>query len=593
YYGFLQGESDQFVPELYYDNHPVDPPRSPAEGYHLTEDLIDRAIGFIRDQKSAVPERPFFLYLCFGATHAPHQAPRQFIEKYRGKFDAGWDVIRQDWFERQKKLGVIPPETELAPRNPGVRPWTELSREEQALACRLQEAFAGFLEHTDHHLGRLFKFLEQIGEYDNSLKFLMSDNGASQEGGPIGVIHSMKYFNGVPETLEESMAHLDDIGGPHSHTNYPWGWAQAGNCPGKRYKQNTHGGGVRDPLIVHWPGGIEEAGGIRHQFHHVTDIAPTVLEVVGIAAPSSVNGVAQMPVQGTSLAYSFPPAAKVERSRKQVQYFEMFGHRGIWADGWKAVAYHDPGRPFEDDKWELYHLDKDFSECHDLAKAEPEKLRQMIELWWSEAGRCGVLPLDDRRVELWRPTPRQRTPRNRRRYVYYPPIGHINADVAPAIGNRSFTVTAEIERAAATDGGCLFAYGSANNGLSLYILGNKLVFDYNLFGKHYKAVSGRPVPTGAATIGVAFERLGQTGRAAVTIAGQECGAVEVPFVLRMISSGGMDVARDPGSAVSDDYQPPFEFQGQIHRLVFETPDRGAKAEADARKAQIRADMARQ
>ncbi|HYM29812.1 MAG TPA: arylsulfatase [Candidatus Cybelea sp.] len=593
YYGFVQGETDQYVPELYCDNHPVDQPRSPEEGYHLTEDLIDRAVGFVRDQKSAVPERPLFLYLCFGATHAPHQAPPEFIKKYRGRFDAGWDAVRQDWFERQKKLGIIPPDTELAPRNPGVKPWDSLGAEQKTLALRLQEAFAGFLDHTDHHLGRLFAFLKEIGEFDNSLIFLMSDNGASQEGGPIGVIDSMKYFNGVAESLEESMARLDEIGGPLSHTNYPWGWAQVGNCPGKRYKQNTHGGGVRDPLIVHWTKGVADRGAIRHQFHHVTDIAPTVLEVVGIPAPAAVNGVSQMPVHGTSLAYTFPSEAGAARSKKQAQYFEMFGHRGIWSDGWKAVAYHEAGTPFENDKWELYHLDKDFSECHDLAAARPEKLKEMVELWWAEAGKNGVLPLDDRRAELWRPTPRSRTPRNRRRYVIYPPVGHINSDVAPAIGNRSFLVTAEIDRAKADTEGCIFAYGSATSGLALYILGDRLVFDYNLFRTHYKAKSDRPVPAGGVDVGVAFERLEKTGRATVLIGGKPCGSVEVPFIFRMISTSGMDVARDPGSAVSDDYRPPFAFQGTIRRLVFEVPDRGARAEAAARKTQAAVDMARQ
>jgi arylsulfatase len=593
YYGFIQGETDQFIPELYYDNHPVDPPKTPEQGYHLSEDLIDRGIGFIRDQKSAIPERPFFLYLCFGATHAPHQAPKQYLDKYKGRFDAGWDKVRQDWFERQKKLGIIPADTELAPRNPGVEPWDSLSDNQKKLALRLQEAFAGFLDHTDAQIGRLIDFLSSIGELDNTALFLMSDNGASQEGGPNGIINSMQYFNGLNPSVDESMKQLDEIGGPHAHNNYPWGWAQVGNCPGKRYKQNTHGGGIRDPLIVHWPQGVRDPGSIRHQFHHVTDITPTVLEIVGVEPASTMNGIPQMPIHGKSLAYTFAEEGRTAPTTKQVQYFEMFGHRGIWANGWKAVAFHNAGQPFESDEWELYHLDKDFSECKNLAKSHPEKLREMVDLWWIEAGKNGVLPLDDRRQELWRPTPRKRTPRNRRRYVILPPVGHINSDVAPAIGNRTFKITAEIDRPTATSQGCLVSYGASTNGLALYILGDRVVFDYNLFRSHFKAVSDRPVPTGASSVGVAFERLGKNGRASVLINGEACGTVEIPFVLRMISTLGMDIGRDAGAAVSTDYVAPFAFEGSIKRITFDLPDRGPEAERQAERAQIRADMARQ
>ncbi len=593
YYGFLQGETDQFAPELYCDNHPIDPPRTPEQGYHLTEDLIDQAIHMIRSQKSAVPERPFFLYLCFGATHAPHQPPRAFLDKYKGRFDAGWDVIRQQWFERQKALGVIPADTELAPRNPGVEPWDSLPPEQQRLALRLQEAFAGFLDHTDTQVGRLMGFLKEIGELDNTLTMVMSDNGASQEGGPIGVIDTFKYFNGIPETLAESLARIDDIGGPKSNTNYPWGWAQAGNTPGKRYKQNTHGGGIRDPLIVHWPQGIAARGEIRRQFHHVTDITPTVLEVIGVTPPGQVNGVAQMPVHGESLAYTFEAANRDVPSRKRSQYFEMYGSRAIWADGWKAVAFHPPGKPFDEDRWELYHLDTDFSETRDLAKQEPERLARMIELWWTEAGRYGVLPLDDRRAQLWAPTPRTRTPRNRERYVMYPPVAHLSGEVAPSLGNRSFTVTAEVERPHADTQGVLFALGSGHNGIAFYVLGDRLVFDYNLFAAHHKAISDRPIPMGTSTLKVVFEKLGEQGRATIFIDGAACGQVEVPRVLRMISSYGMDAGRDSGSAVSDDYQAPFDFQGRIQRLVFEMPKRPRRDEQQARAAQQAADLSRQ
>jgi arylsulfatase A-like enzyme len=593
YYGFLQGETDQFAPELYCDNHPIDQPRTADEGYHLTEDLVDQAIGMIRSQKSAVPERPFFLYLCFGATHAPHQPPKAFLDKYKGRFDEGWDATRQRWFERQKALGIIPADTELAPRNPGVDAWDSLPAEQQTLALRLQEAFAGFLDHTDSQVGRLMAFLEQIGERDNTVTMLMSDNGASQEGGAIGVIDTFKYFNGIPETLEESMARLDEIGGPKSNTNYPWGWAQVGNTPGKRYKQNTHGGGIRDPLIVNWPAGIHDAGGIRTQFHHVTDITPTLLEIVGVHPPELLNGVAQMPVHGESLAYTFDAGNRELPTRKQSQYFEMYGSRAIFSGGWKAVTFHKPGAPFDDDRWELYHLDSDFSECRDLAKEQPERLARMIELWWTEAGRYGVLPLDDRRAQLWTPSPRTRTPRNRERYVLYPPVAHMSGEVAPSLGNRSFTVTAELDRPAAGTQGALFALGSGNNGIAFYVLGDRLVFDYNLFATHYKAVSDRPIPVGVSTVSVVFEKLGERGRATLKIDGVACGQVEVPKVLRMISSYGMDAGRDAGSAVSDDYQAPFDFQGTIKRLVFDMPRRPKRDEREARAAQQASDLSRQ
>ncbi|UFX43933.1 arylsulfatase [Bradyrhizobium sp. 41S5] len=593
YYGFLQGETDQFAPELYCDNHPVNAPSTPEQGYHLSEDLVDQAITMVRSQKSAVPEKPFFLYLAFGATHAPHQAPQPYVDKYKGRFDAGWDTIRQHWYERQKQLGIIPPDTELAPRNPGVEPWNKLPDTQKKLALKLQEAFAAFLDHTDAQIGRMVSFLEDIGELDNTLILLMSDNGASQEGGPLGVIDTFKYFNGIPETLEEINARMGDIGGPKSQTNYPWGWAQAGNTPNKRYKQNTHGGGIRDPLIAHWPKGIADKGGIRHQFHHVTDITPTVLDIVGVTPPESVNGVAQMPIHGVSLAYTFPEQAKAEPSRKGVQYFEMFGHRGIWADGWKAVTFHPGGNPFDQDQWELYNLENDFSECRDLAKENPAKLEEMINLWWSEAGRYGALPLDDRRDALWRPTPRQRTPRNRRRFVLYPPVQHMTGEVSPPLGNRSFVATAEVERPTATSEGAIFALGTRNNGMAFYVLGDRLVFDYNLFTHHCKAISDRPIPAGKSTLSLHLEKLGESGRATVSIDGVACGSVEIPKILRMISSNGMDAGCDGGSAVSDDYQAPFYFQGKIKRLVIEMPDRRKKDEAEAMAVKAKIEMARQ
>ena len=594
YYGFMQGETNQFYPELYYDNHPVDQPKSYEEGYHVTEDIIDKSIEFVRDQKSLVPEKPFFLYCCFGATHAPHQAPKEFVDKYQGRFDEGWDKTRDKWLARQKEMGVVPPNTELAPLNPGVKPWDDLTEGEKKLALKLQEAFAGFLDHIDHHIGRLVDFLASIGELDNTLLFVMSDNGASQEGGPIGYMDTFKSFNSIPEDLDESLKRLDDIGGPKTNTNYPWGWAQAGNTPLKRYKQNTHGGGIRDPLVIHWPKNIKDNGGIRSQYHHVTDIVPTVLDVIGIDAPREYNGIPQIPIHGTSLAYTFPIENANAPTTKHTQYFEMFGHRGIWHNGWKAVTFHQAGTSFDDDVWELYNVDEDFSECHDLAKERPDKLKEMVELWWAEAGKYGVLPLDDRTWQLFGGRAKPNSPRARRNYVFYPPMSHINSDAAPGIGSRSYTMSAEIERKDESANGVLVAYGATTSGLSFYIQDGYLVFDYNMFQDHYRVKSTEKVPTGVSEVTLKFDRIDQHSKASLFINDSECGSVDIPGVMRMISAQGMDIGRDAGSPVTDDYDAPFPFNGDIKKIVIDIPKRlTPEQKIDTLKAEEKAEMGKQ
>jgi arylsulfatase A-like enzyme len=352
FYGFLQGETDQFFPELTRDNTHIDPPGRPEDGYHVSEDIVDQSIAYINDLVSVRPDRPFFLYVAFGAMHAPHQAPQSYLDKWRGKFDEGYEVIRQRWFERQLELGIVPPDTTLAPLNPGVPRWTDLTDNQRAFSCRLQEAFAAMLEHTDDQIGRLVAYLEDRDLIDDTVILVMSDNGASREGGPFGVMDEFSFFNGMWEDIDAIVAdRLDDIGGPHSHSNYPWGWAQAGNSPLRWYKQNTYGGGVRDPLIVHWPKGIgsDIAGGIRRQFCHAVDITPTLLEIVGATAPTSWNGVDQLPMHGSSIVPTFADADAP--AQRKVQYFEQMGHRGIWVDGWKATTYHEAGQPFENDTW--------------------------------------------------------------------------------------------------------------------------------------------------------------------------------------------------------------------------------------------------
>ncbi len=590
YYGFLDGETDQFTPDLVYDNHRVEPPSTPEEGYHLSEDLVDHAIAFIADSTSIRPDRPTFTYLAFGATHAPHQAPAAYLEKWRGRFDGGWDEARDRWFARQKELGVISPETTLAPRNPGVEPWDSLPDNHKQLACRLQEAFAAFLEHTDHQIGRLLDSLEASGRLDNTLIMVLSDNGASQEGGPFGVLHEMKFFNFILESPDEAVAHLDEIGGPRSHSNYPWGWAQAGNTPFKWYKQNTHEGGVHVPLVIHWPNAIGDAGGIRKQFHYVTDLAPTIYEAIGVAAPEIYRGYEQMPIAGTSLAYTFNDPEAV--GRKTVQYFEMMGHRAIFSDGWKAVTRHEAGTPFEDDRWELYHLDEDISESNDLAESEPERLAELIELWWSEATEHGVLPLDDRTLELFGARFRDRSPHPAsRRYVYRLPLTTVPPQVAPWIAGRSWDLMAAVDREEGQNG-VLFAMGNATSGLSVFLLEDHLVFDYNCFGDHHVVRSAVPVPSGPSEVGIEFRRGKTGGSATLLINGITTGTLEVPFVMRMISSTGMSLGRDHGSPVSDNYDGEFAFEGTLDRLEIaiisvNRTDARSEAETDARVTMAR------
>jgi arylsulfatase A-like enzyme len=588
YYGFLQGETDQFYPELTSDNHFIDPPGAPADGYHVSEDIVDRSIGLIRDAKSLVPERPFFLYLAFGATHSPHQSPRNFLEKYRGRFDAGWDAAREEWFARQKEIGIIPAPTRLAPHNPGVRPWAQLSDKERMLAARLQEAFAAMLDHTDQQIGRLVEFLGRMSLLDDTLLIVMSDNGASQEGGPIGVLDEMRYFNGMREDLDAAVTRLDDIGGPNSHSNIPWGWAQAGNTPLKWYKQNTHGGGVRDPLIVHWPARIGTPGAMRHQFCHAIDVTPTILDLLNIEPPSIVAGVAQMPMHGTSLAAALAdPDAATSRA---TQYFEMLGHRGIWHRGWKAVTHHEMGTLFEDDRWELYNLEQDFSECVDLAQAEPARLREMVEMWWAEAERNGVLPLDDRGAALlFRAAQRPGLPTSRLSFTYYPPISHIVADACPSTA-RGWTTTVELEHPAGAADGAIVSRGSSNSGFVLYIRDGRVHFDYNCFHHHTAVADPSRLAPGPHTIAVEITRRDKTGAHVVlAVDGGKVAEAEIPTLLRMLSSTGMDLGRSL-SPVNGDYAAPFAYSGRIHTVKFELPSTPRDGEA---AAQVRAAMTRQ
>lgn len=595
FYGFLDGETDQFHPELVHDNHHVDPPAGPGDGYHLSEDLVDHALGMLHDLRSVRPDRPFFTYLAFGATHAPHQAPPAYLARHRGRWDAGWDAARAEWSARQRAMGLLPPGTELAPRNPGVEAWDDLPDAQRRLAARLQEAFAAMLEHTDAQIGRLVEGLRHLGVLDDTLLLVLADNGASQEGGPFGVLHEMKFFNGILERPEEAVARIDDIGGPRAHPNYPWGWAQAGNTPFKWYKQNTHEGGVHVPLVVHWPAGIDPAqrGGRRDQFAMVQDLAPTVYEVVGVSAPAEYRGWEQLPVTGVSLRPTLGDAGAPSPRGEAV--FEMMGHRAVVRDGYKAVTRHQPGVPFDDDRWELYHLDVDRSECRDLAAAEPDRLAALVARWWELAPDHGLLPLDDRMVELFGARFSGDGPhRPDRRYSYLPPLTPLPAQAGAALGGRSWDLVATVDRPAGADG-VLFASGTANAGLSLFVQDERLVFDYNVFGEHLLVSSVRPLPTGPCRLGLAFRRQGTGGTATLVVDGEPCGTLVVPFVMRIMASIGHSVGLDHGSPVSDRYAGPFPFGGRIERVDIELRQPGGDGAGDAEQAAAagRAAMGRQ
>ena len=588
FYGFLAGATDQFYPELTHDNHPVDPPKRPEDGYHVTEDLVDHAITFINDQKSIYPDSPFFLYFSLGAMHEPHHAPQEYIEKYRGAFDEGWDVVRQQWFERQLELGIIPPTTKLTPRNPGVKPWDELSGNEKRFTARLQETWAGFLEHSDAQIGRLVEYLETTGQLENTILILTADNGNSQNGGPTGVMHlgsnsalsamndgrtRVEFFGGSQreENMEAVQSRLDEIGGPRSFTDVPWGWSQVGNTPLKWYKQDVHGGGVRVPLIVHYPRGIKEIGGIRQQFHHVSDVTPTILEMLGIEPRSNYLGYEQIPIAGTSFAYTYEDSDAP--SRKPAQYFEMLGHRGIWSNGWKAVTRHITGTPFEDDEWELYHVAEDFSETENLAGEHPERLRQLIELWWLEAGRHGVLPLDDRVTERGGPNRHPAAYHEDPGYFFRPPLSHVPTPLAPQVGRGDWVLTADLEVADSGSEGVIYSQGSVIDGFSLFVQDGCLCFAHKALGNETFGQTAESIPSGRVTLGLRFERTSEgSWRATFLVAGKVAGTVDLP-ISRNFGRGGVDVGRDVLSPITDRYEPPFEYTGVIHSVSLQITPR--------------------
>lgn len=576
FYGFHEGLTDHYFPELFADNHAIQQPMQPTDGYHLTTDLVDQATQMLRDQASVAPEKPFFMYFALGATHTPFQAPREYVERYRGVYDEGWDVIRRRRYERQLELGVIPAGTELPPPNDDVPPWDELPADGKAAMARFQEVYAAFLEHTDHEIGRLLDELRHLGRLDDTVVVLLSDNGASQEGGPFGVLNTTHYENGHFPRLDDVISQHDQIDGRRTHVNYPLGWAQAGNTPLRRYKQNTHAGGIRTPLIVRTPDRLSGSvtPGLRDHFQHVTDVVPTILDLVGTQAPKERRGIRQLPLNGNTM---LPTLERPESAgRERTQYFETVGNRAIWKDGWKAVALHHRGTDWSDDRWELYHVDRDFSECHDLAESQPDKLRELVAAWWTEARRNKVLPLHDlgfaqRTNARFRP----HSPRDRSSFVYYAGMGHIGTAAAPPVAGRSFQITATIGRPHGTEQGVLFAHGSWNSGYCLMVDDDRLVYDFNYYGDHHILRSERPLPAGQTQVSLRFDKDPDStaGLASLTIDREPAGKLRLAETFEFfVSFQGLDVGADRLSPVRADGDGEFAFDGQLDTVLVEIID---------------------
>ncbi|CAB4643466.1 unannotated protein [freshwater metagenome] len=566
FYGFLDAETDQYSPEVVRDNTHVTAPGKFETGYHLTEDLVDNAITLLADHTAGAPHLPWMMLLAPGACHAPHQAPKELIDKCEKYFVDGWDAVRERRLQRQIELGIVPKGTQLPPRNENVEPWTNHSLDEQRLFVRLMAAYAAMLEHFDTHLARVIAQLDASGQLDNTVILVMSDNGASQEGGPQGFINAMGPFNLVAEPMEEKISRIDDIGGPDTHSNFPWGWAMAANTPLKRYKQNTHSGGIRDPFVLAWPGVIADEGSLRHNFCHVVDIAPTLMEMLGLEVPTVINGVEQMPIEGHSFAPLISsPSAHVARGP---QYFEMFGHRGIWMDGWKAVAYHKPFTTFEEDTWELYNLAEDFNECHDLATAHPDRLATLVETWWQEADKYKVLPLDDRFALRFAENAARHTG-ERTNYTFWRGMGHLPSDVAPDLRSRSYNIAAHIT---VPDGGCegvLISHGDLTSGYSLFIRDGFLEHDLNIGGSHQMLKSDRRITPGNHVVGVHMKRNGNEGTLSMFIDDEIVGTMTTNSIFwLLISWSGLDIGLDRGTPVSF-YESPFAFTGHLTKVVID------------------------
>ena len=582
WYGFLGAETNQWYPDLVYDNHPVEPPRTPEEGYHLTDDLTDKALEFIKDAKAIAPEKPFFLYYAPGACHAPHHAPTEWIEKFKGRFDMGYEAMREQTLARQKEMGLVPADTELPALNPigtpdtrsgpdnqpfpeldFTRPWDSLNEDERRLFSRMAEVYAGFLAHTDYHLGRLLDYLERSELLDNTMIMVVSDNGASGEGGPNGSVNEMKFANGVPDDLEENLAKINELGGPNTYNHYPNGWAMAFNTPFKMWKRYEFNGGTSDPCIISWPAGSSARGEIRDQYYHAVDLVPTILDALGVEVPETIKGHTQSRLDGVSMRTNLDDGSA--SSARRTQFYSMLGSRSIWHEGWKAVTTHPTiagWSHFNDDVWELYHTDVDRSELNNLADEQPDKVRELVNIWFLEAGANGAFPLDDRSAVEILTTPRPQLTAPRSRYVYYPDTAPVSEWQAVNTRNRSFVIGALVDIPALGAQGVLFALGARFGGHALYVKNNRLHYVNSFVGSvEQKIVGTEDIPTGENLIlSAAFEKDGMEADGAVGTltlyhgdrkVGE--GRIKTQLGAFAIAGSGLYVGRHGGEPVTDDY----------------------------------------
>jgi arylsulfatase len=591
FYGFIGGEANQWYPTLYEGTTPVEPKKSPEEGYHLMEDMTEKAMSWIAQQKFLAPDQPFFVYFAPGATHAPHHVPKEWADQYKGKFDAGWDKLREETLARQKQLGVVPADCQLTARHSEIPAWDDMPEAFKPVLRREMEVYAGYLEYTDHHVGRILDGLEKLGILDDTLVYyIVGDNGASAEGSINGCYNEMSYFNGLQslETPEYLMERIDKLGGPESYNHYAVGWAHAMNTPYQWTKQvASHWGGTRNGTIVHWPKGIKAKGEIRSQFHHVIDLAPTVLEAAGIPEPVSVNGMQQDPIEGVSMLYSFDDAGAAERH--ETQYFEMFGNRGIYHKGWTAVTKHrtpwasqDTKVPaLDDDVWELYDTSQDWSQANDLSRQMPEKLHELQRLWLIEATRYKVLPIDDRMTEKINPDTAGRPVLIKgTTQLLYSGMGRLSENCVLNIKNKSHSVTANVVVPEQGAEGVIISQGANIGGWSLYAKGGKLKYCYNWGGfQHFFVEATSPLPAGEHQVRMEFAYagggLGKGGKVTLYTDGQQVGEGEIGATLAMVFSAddGCDVGEDSGAPVSPDYGPQDNhFNGQIKGLQIAIAD---------------------
>jgi arylsulfatase len=598
FYGFMGGETHQWYPDLVHDNHLVDAPASPEEGYHLSKDLADKAIEFVRDAKAVAPDKPWLMYFCPGAAHAPHHVFKEWADRYRGRFDQGYEAIRSDILAEQKRIGLLPDGVELSPINPHgepdgitgpsgqpwpqldfVRPWDSLSADEQRLFARMAEVYAGFVSYTDDQIGRFLDYLEDSGQLDNTIIVVVSDNGSSAEGGPNGSVNENKFFNNVPDSMADNLTRIDDLGDPTTYNHYPSGWAWAFDTPFPYWKRFAGAeGGTADLCLVSWPAGIAARGEIRHQYAHAVDVVPALYDLLGIEPPATIKGYTQTPLEGESFAASLTDPAAPER---ETQFYSMLGMRAVYHRGWLATTVHPPlsgWSEFARDRWELYHLSEDRAQLHDVAAEQPDRLEELKGLWWYNAGRFNGLPLDDRSAMEILTQERPQPGKTRNRYVYYPDCADVPEQVAVNVRRRSFTIAAGVTVASPEAEGVLFAHGGTGGGHALFIRDGRLHYVYNWLGENIQRVtSSEPVSTGRHLFTAEFQKTGDhpTGSAHGTltlyidtqaVAKGEMMTQPGPFAL---AGDGLCVGRDSGSpVVRDDYLPPFRFTGgDIDRVV--------------------------